>query len=56
MHWKYNISWILAFASGGVHFSGGYLGQTQDTPFSTPGLGEPIGVGFLGDRSVRGNG
>ena len=28
----------------------------QGTPFKSPGRGEPIGVGFLGDRRVSGNG
>lgn len=30
--------------------------QAQETPFMTPGFGEPIGVAFFGDRNVRGNG
>ena len=38
-----------------------YWQLTGDTdqvqiPFIVPGIGEPMGVGFLGDLRVRGNG
>ena len=29
---------------------------SQQIPFTVPGMGDPIGVGFFGDRSVSGNG
>ena len=28
--------------------------QAHEAPLRTPGLGEPIGVGFFGDRNVKG--
>ena len=37
-------------------FCGQRILQAQETPFSTPGFGEPIGVGFLGDRNAKGKG
>ena len=38
-----------------------YLQFTKDvdfvqTPFTVPGIGEPMGVGFFGDLRVSGNG
>ena len=27
----------------------------QEIPFTVPGMGDPIGVAFFGDRSVSGN-
>lgn len=32
-----------------------YNPVAEESPFTAPGFGEPMGVGFFGDRNVRGN-